>query len=39
MSRLQKRYKEEIVGTLQKNHPNKNRMQIPVLEKVVINSD
>lgn len=36
MSRLQKMYKEKIVPTLKKNHPEKNAMEIPSLKKVVI---
>jgi large subunit ribosomal protein L5 len=36
MSRLQKRYKEVVVPSLKKNHPEKNAMDIPSLKKIVI---
>lgn len=36
MSRLQKKYKEEVVPELKKRHPGKNSMQLPVLKKIVI---
>jgi large subunit ribosomal protein L5 len=36
MSRLQKKYKEEIVETLKSRHPNKNQMELPALKKIVI---
>jgi len=36
MSRLQKRYKEEIVPQLKELHPEKNVMKLPVLKKIVL---
>lgn len=36
MSRLQKKYKEEIVEILKSRHPKKNRMELPALKKIVI---
>jgi large subunit ribosomal protein L5 len=36
MSRLQKRYKEEIVPELKSRHPEQNVMEIPVLKKIVL---
>lgn len=36
MSRLMKRYKEEIVGQLKERFPAKNVMELPVLKKIVI---
>jgi|SRR3989344_711281 len=36
MSRLQKKYKEEIIPELKKRHPEKNVMEMPVLKKIVI---
>lgn len=36
MSRLQKKYKEEVIPELKKRHPDKNVMQLPVLKKIVI---
>lgn len=37
MSRLEKRYREEVVPALQKRFEYKNPMQVPRIEKVVIN--
>jgi large subunit ribosomal protein L5 len=37
MSRLQKKYMEEILPALKKKHPKKNAMTIPSLKKIVIN--
>ncbi len=36
MSRLQKKYKEEVVPELKKRHPERNIMEHPVLKKIVI---
>ena len=36
MSRLQKRYKEEIVQELKNRHPELNTMELPVLKKIVL---
>lgn len=36
MSRLQKKYTDEIVAELKKRHPDRNVMEIPVLRKIVI---
>jgi len=36
MSRLQKKYKEEVIPELKKLHPGKNVMELPVLKKIVI---
>ena len=36
MSRLQKKYKEEVVPELKKRYPGRNVMQLPVLKKIVI---
>jgi large subunit ribosomal protein L5 len=36
MSRLQKKYKEEVVSALVKKYPEKNKMRLPVLKKIVI---
>jgi len=36
MSRLRKKYKEEILPELKKAYPNKNPMQMPALKKIVI---
>src|SRR5688572_28244572 len=36
MSRLQKKYKEEVIPELKKLHPEKNVMELPVLKKIVI---
>jgi len=36
MSRLRKKYKEEILPELKKAYPNKNPMQLPALKKIVI---
>jgi large subunit ribosomal protein L5 len=36
MSRLQKRYQQEIVPELKKRHPGKGVMELPVLKKIVI---
>ena len=37
MSRYQKKYFDEIVDKLKKNHPQLNVMQLPKLKKIVIN--
>jgi large subunit ribosomal protein L5 len=36
MSRLRQKYYEEIIPQLMEKHPEKNRMQMPVLKKMVI---
>jgi len=36
MSRLQAKYKKEILAQLQKSHPDKNIMELPVLKKIII---
>ena len=36
MSRLQKKYKEEILPELKNRHPEKNAMSFPALKKVII---
>lgn len=36
MSRLQKRYKEEILPEMKKKYPERNAMQLPCLKKIVI---
>jgi len=36
MSRLQKKYKEEVIPELKKLHPERNVMEYPVLKKIVI---
>lgn len=36
MSRLRQKYYEEIIPQLMSNHPEKNRMEIPSIKKVVI---
>ncbi len=36
MSRLRKKYKEEILPELKKAYPDKNPMQLPALKKIVI---
>lgn len=36
MSRLQKKYKEEIVPELKKRHPDRNVMEMAVLKKIVV---
>jgi large subunit ribosomal protein L5 len=36
MSRLYKKFKEEIVGELKGRHPSRNVMELPVLKKIVI---
>ena len=37
MSRMQKRYKEEILPALQKKYKDTNKMKLPALKKIVIN--
>ena len=36
MSRLQKKYKEEVIPELMRLHPDQNVMELPVLKKIVI---
>ena len=36
MSRLQAKYKKEILAQLQKSHPDKNIMELPALKKIII---
>jgi large subunit ribosomal protein L5 len=36
MSRLHKKYKEEVIPELKRRYPDKNVMQLPVLKKIVI---
>ncbi len=36
MSRLQKKYKEEVIPELKARYPEKNVMELPVLKKIVI---
>ena len=36
MSRLKRKYNEEILPALQNKYPHKNRMRIPALKKIVI---
>ena len=36
MSRLLKKYKEEVIPALKSRHPEQNVMQLPVLKKIVI---
>ena len=37
MSRLRERYRNEIVSTMMQEHGYKNQMQVPRLEKIVLN--
>jgi len=36
MSRLYKKFKEEIVATMKERHPNKCAMELPVMKKIII---